>query len=407
MVGLLVRRLGDLDTAEELAQDTMLKALEHWRDTGIPPNPAAWLMVTAKNLATDWLRRQQTAASVAREIQLGADEASTAQEDSSVNMNDLDDDVLRLMYIACHPLLPAESRVALSLRLVNGLGTAEIARAYLQPERTIAQRITRAKRTLKAARVTFALPTEAERRPRTNAVLEAIYPIYNGGYTASSGLTWAQPRLCHEALRLARSLAALVRDDVEVQGLAALLEFQTSRLEARIDSVGAPVLLQDHIRSLWDRLLIRRGFAYLEVAFSLNQSIGSYCLQAAIAACHARAETWEATDWEEIVALYDGLMQAAPSAVVALNRAVAVGMAQGPAAALELVEKLMLEPALTHYHLLPAVHGDLLLKLGLAEEAKGSFREAIVLTKNEQERLLLERQRENCEQFLLNDSTRR
>ncbi|MCP5152523.1 MAG: RNA polymerase sigma factor [Ectothiorhodospiraceae bacterium] len=396
IIGTVLRLVGDLAQAEELAQDALLAALEKWTEDGVPENPAGWLMTTARNRAIDLLRRQSMYQGIRQQllhespVQTAADLVESAAEER------IDDDVLRLMFGVCHPLLPADARVALALRLVNGLSVAEIARAYLLPEATIAQRITRAKRTLKAARVGFDLPPSEARAERLGSVLEAIYLIFNEGYAATAGERWFRPMLCEEALRLGRSLASLVSDDTEVLGLAALLEFQSSRLTARCDAAGQPILLAMQDRGLWDRLLIRRGFEYLNRAFALQAPVGVYCLQAAIAACHARSPSLEQTDWEEILALYDGLLQAQPTAVVALNRAMAVSMVDGPEAALALVDSLRESGELYGYHLLYSVRGDLLQKLGRLDEARVDFLRAAELTDNRQAAELMRRRATEC-----------
>jgi RNA polymerase sigma factor (sigma-70 family) len=392
----VMRIVRDLAVAEELVQDASVRALETWAERGVPENPAAWLMTTAKNRAIDTLRRQVSYSGIQRQLgeemrsQTPADAVEAAAEET------IDDDLLRLMFTVCHPLLSPEARVALALRLVNGLSVAEIARAYLVPEATIAQRITRAKRTLKAAHVAFELPRTEHRGERLQSVLEAVYLIFNEGYAATTGEQWLRPTLCEEALRLARSLASLVSDSGEVLGLAALLEFQTSRLAARVDSDGSPILLQQQDRARWDRLLIHRGDVYLAEAFSCQQPVGAYCIQAAIAGCHARAASWEETDWEEIAALYNGLLQAHPSPVVELNRAVAIGMADGPGAGLKIVEDLIGRGQLSSYHLLYSVWGDLLSKLGRLGEARSAFQRAAGLTRNRQEITLLQRRAIEC-----------
>ncbi len=390
IIGAVMRLVSDLTLAEELVQDAGVTALEQWRETGIPDNPAAWLMTTAKNRAIDALRRQHRYGGICDRVLAESVQQTPAASVEESAERTIDDDALRLMFIACHPMLSAEARVALTLRLINGLSVAEIARAYLVPEATIAQRITRAKRTLKAARIRFESPRPDEWQERLSTILGAIYLIYNEGYTASAGSAWARPQLCDEALRLARSLASLAPEDTETLGLAALLEFQTSRLKAREDSDGHPVLLADQNRALWDALLIRRGFAYLNQAFDAEKPVGVYCLQAAISACHAKAASWEQTDWEEILALYDALYQAQPTAVVALNRAVAVSMVDGPERALELVENIVRQGDLADYHLLYAVRGDLLQKTGRAEEAKSAFLRSAELTQNEKEQWLMQ-----------------
>ena len=392
------RVVRDVGVAEELAQDTLVAALEHWPVDGVPDNPAAWLMTAVKRRALDRVR--QEALHAAKRDQLGheldaldahvvpdiADALAEARDD------DIGDDLLRLIFTACHPVLSKDARVALTLRLLGGLTTGEIARAFLTPEPTIAQRIVRAKRTLAAAHVPFEVPAADARPARLASVLEVIYLIFNEGYAATAGDDWMRPALCDEALRLGRVLAGLAPDESEVFGLVALMELQASRVHARTDAQGRPVLLLDQDRSRWDPLLIRRGLAALERAAKLGGVRGPYALQAALAACHARARHASETDWAQIVALYDALAEVAPSPVVELNRAVAVGMAFGPAAGLELVDALRDDPALAHYHWLPSVRGDLLAKLGRADEAKAEFRRAAELTHNAREReLLLER----------------
>jgi RNA polymerase sigma factor (sigma-70 family) len=396
IVAAVMRLVADLSLAEELVQDSIVAALEHWREDGIPENPAAWLMTTARNRAIDFLRRQTRWRDVNNQVALNTMLQTDADEVEQAAEDNIDDDVLRLMFTVCHPLLSAEARVALSLRLVNGLSVAEIARAYLVSEAAIAQRITRAKRTLKAAKIQFENPPPDERRVRLATVLEAIYLIYNEGYTASAGEHWVRPRLCEEALRLARSLASLVADDSETLGLAALLELQSSRLKARVAQQGRPLLLAQQNRALWDQILIRRGLSYLDQAFASQQAVGAYCLQAAIAACHARATSWEQTDWAEILALYDGLMQALPTPVVALNRVVALSMVEGPAAALAIVERLSREGELNDYHLLYAVRADLLQRLGRMDDAKTDFLHAAELSNNEQEKSVMQIRATEC-----------
>ena len=400
VVACVARMVRDVGVAEELAQDALVAALEHWPEHGVPDNPGAWLMTTAKNRALDRLRQDVLHARKREELgrDLDAQEAhlvpdfvdalDTARED------DIGDDLLRLVFTACHPVLSTDARVALTLRLLGGLTTDEIARAFLVPEPTIAQRIVRAKRTLTAAKVPFEVPRADARAVRLASVLEVIYLIFNEGYSATAGDDWMRPALCEEALRLGRVLAGLVPDESEVHGLVALMEIQASRLHARIDAQGRPVLLPDQDRSRWDLLLIRRGFAALERAQALGGASGPYALQAALAACHARAHTPEQTDWAQIVALYDVLVQVRPSPVVELNRAVAVGMAFGPAAALEIVDVLAADAALANYHWLPSVRGDLLAKLGRMDEARAEFERAAAMTRNAREReLLLERAR--------------
>jgi len=385
----------DLALAEDCAQDALLAALEHWPELGIPQRPGAWLMTAAKRRALDHLRHRKLAAPCHEALGHETDlqHAIAAREFSEMIDARLDDtigdDLLRLIFTACHPLLAPEARSALTLRVRGGLSTAEIARAYLKPEATIAQRIVRAKRTLLEARVPFEVPRGDALHARLASVLEVLYLMFNEGYAASAGAEWMRPALCAEALRLGRVLAGLMPQQAEVLGLLALMEIQSSRQAARVDAQGVPVLLADQDRRRWDHLLIRRGLAALARAEALPGPLGPYALQAAIAACHARAPCTEATDWARIAALYDALMQAAPSPVVALNHAVAVAMAFGPAAGLELVDGLQSEPALAQYHLLPAVRGDLLHKLGRSDEARAEFERAAALAGNTRERALL------------------
>ncbi len=394
----VARMVRDVGLAEELAQDALVSALEHWPAQGVPDNPGAWLMATAKNRALDRLRRDKLQAAKHEEIghDLEAQEALIVPDFvdalDAARADEIGDDLLRLIFTACHPVLSTEARVALTLKLLGGLSTAEIARAFLVPEPTVAQRIVRAKRTLSEARVPFELPRGDTLAPRLASVLEVIYLIFNEGYTATAGDDWMRPALCDEALRLGRVLAGLAPEEPEVHGLVALMELQASRAAARVDAEGRPVLLMAQDRSRWDPLLIRRGLAALERAQSLGGALGPYALQAAIAACHARAHTADETDWERIVALYDALAQVAPSPVVSLNRAVAVSMAFGPAAALEIVDAMRAEPALKHYQWLPSVRGDLLARLGRNAEARAEFEQAAALARNAREReLLLER----------------
>jgi len=401
IVGALTRMLRDLGRAEELAQDALLEALERWPADGVPDRPGAWLMQVAKRRALDHLRHQAMHASKESELSWEMDNLLADRggfrdpSDAAMLAQDaaggIDDDVLRLIFVCCHPVLAAEARAALALKLLGGLATGEIARAFLVPEATVAQRIVRAKRTLAEARVPFEVPRGDERQPRLASVLQVIYLIYNEGYSASAGNDWLRPTLCREALRLGRVLAELMPREGEVHGLVALMEIQSSRERARTGPDGAPILLLDQDRSRWDRLLIGRGLAALERAGRLG-ALGPYALQAAIAACHARALTADATDWSRIAALYDALAQVQPSPVVELNRAVALGMAYGPAAGLALADTLLDVPALRHYHLLPSVRGDLLAKLGRHTEAQAEFERAAGLTQNARERtLLLER----------------
>jgi RNA polymerase sigma factor (sigma-70 family) len=380
---------GDVGLAEELAQDALVIALERWPETGVPDAPGPWLMATAKHRAIDALRRRGTYQRKLAEI--GRDLESRPLADGTAEVDeDIDDDLLRLVFTACHPVLSTEARVALTLRLLGGLSTDEIARAYLVPEATVAQRIVRAKRTLAAKRVPFELPPAPELADRLRSVLEVVYLIFNEGYAATAGDGWTRPSLCAEALRLGRLLARLAPREPEVHGLVALLEIQASRLPARTGPDGAPVLLLDQDRRRWDRLLIRRGLAALARAEELGGRWGPYALQAAIAACHARAVTAADTDWDRIATLYRVLGHVSPSPVVELNRAVAVGMADGPAAALSIVDELAAGSALAGYPQLPAVRGDLLAKLGRRAEAADAFRSAAGLTRNAAERTLFQ-----------------
>ncbi len=390
----LARMVRDVGLAEELAQDALVAALERWPESGVPDNPGAWLMATAKHRAIDLLRRrtllERKHEQLGRELE-AQQEMAMPDLDAAID-DDIGDDLLRLMFTACHPILSPEGRVALTLRLLGGLSTEEIARAFLVPEPTVAQRIVRAKRALAEARVPFAVPRRAERAARLSSVLEVIYLIFNEGYSATAGDDWVRPALCEDALRLGRILAELLPKEPEVHGLVALMEIQASRLRARIGPSGEPVLLLDQDRARWDQLLIHRGLAALERAEMLGSARGPYALQAAIAACHARAHTSEETDWRRIASLYEALVQLAPSPVVELNRAVALAMAFGPAAGLEIVDALTSEPALENYHLLPSVRADLLVKLGRFDEARAEFERAASLTRNARERkLLLER----------------
>ena len=384
----LARMVRDVGVAEELAQDALVAALEQWPASGVPDNPGAWLMTIAKRRAIDLIRRNERLERKLAELGREQDEG-TASEFDAVLTDHIEDDLLRLVFVACHPVLSTEARVALTLRLLGGLTTDEVARAYLVSEPTVAQRIVRAKRTLSAAGVPFEVPEGAERAERLSSVLEVIYLIFNEGYAATAGDHWVRPDLCEEALRLGRVLAGLMPAEPEVHGLVALMEIQASRLRARVGPSGEPVLLLDQDRRRWDRILIGRGLAALERAEGLTGSPGPYTLQAAIAACHARARTADDTDWRRIAALYEALARVAPSPVVELNRAVALGMAYGPAAGLELVDALAGEAALSGYHLLPSVRGDLLAKLGRLDEARAEFERAAALTRNARERALL------------------
>jgi RNA polymerase sigma factor (sigma-70 family) len=392
----LVRLVRDVGIAEELAQDALVAALERWPESGVPENPGAWLMATAKHRAIDHLRRVRRIDRSRDEVGLALtsrDDGSTTDLDAALD-DEVGDDLLRLIFTTCHPLLAPEARVALTLRLLGGLTTDEIARAHLVTSSTIAQRIVRAKRTLAEEQVPFEVPRGAELAGRLSSVLEVVYLIFNEGYTATTGDDWMRPALCEEALRLGRILAELAPREPEVQGLVALMEIQTSRSGARIDRSGGPILLLDQDRSRWDRILIRRGLAALGRAQQLGGSWGPYALQAAIAASHARASSPEETDWSHIAALYAALVHVVPSPIIELNRAVAVSMAYGPAAGLELVDALGSEPSLEGYPLLPGVRGDLLMKLGRHAEARPEFERAATLNRNARERgMLLERAR--------------
>jgi RNA polymerase sigma factor (sigma-70 family) len=394
----LARIVRDVGLAEDLAQDALVAALEQWPEQGVPDNPAAWLMATAKHRAIDRLRRSKLQERKHEEIsrELEAQGASVTPDFVAALDDDIGDDLLRLVFTACHPVLSTEARVALTLRLLGGLTTDEIARAFLVPEPTIAQRIVRAKRTLAEERVPFEVPRAAEFGVRLSSVLEVTYLIFNEGYSATAGENWIRPALCEEALRLGRILAELAPKEPEVHGLVALMEIQASRLRARIGPSGEIIPLFEQNRARWDQLLIHRGLAALARADAIGGALGPYALQAAITACHARARTPEETDWARIVTLYDALAQITPSPVVELNRAVAVGMAFGPAAGLELVDKLTSEPSLKAYHFLPAARGDLLAKLGRNDEARAEFERAASLTRNERERELLLKRAAAC-----------
>jgi RNA polymerase sigma factor (sigma-70 family) len=407
IVATVARMVRDIGLAEELAQDALVAALEHWPRDGVPDNPAAWLVTTAKRKALDHLRHLKMRGEKLQELghDLEAQEALVVPDFvdalDAARQDDIGDDLLRLIFTACHPVLSTDARVALTLRLLGGLTTHEIARAYLVPEPTIAQRIVRAKRTLNEAKVPFELPRADALADRLASVLEVVYLVFNEGYTATAGEDWMRPALTQEALRLGRMLAELAPTEPEAHGLAALMELQASRSAARVDAAGRPVLLMAQDRARWDRLLIRRGLAALQHAQSLCQAqarpMGTYALQAAIAACHASAPTGEATDWARIAALYDALAQTAPSPVVELNRAVAVGMAFGPAAGLQIIDALQRDKALGNYHWLPSVRGDLLARLGRHEEARAEFMRAAELAHNEREReLLMERAQRMC-----------
>ena len=398
LIAALTRIVRDIGRAEELAQDALVAALEQWPQSGIPDNPGAWLMATAKHRAIDLLRRNKRLERKHEEIgrELEAQQEMAVEGFDTAIDNDIGDDLLRLLFTACHPVLSPEARVALALRLLGGLTTDEIARAFLVPEPTIAQRIVRAKRTLSEKRVPFEVPRGEDRAARLSSVLEVIYLTFNEGYAATAGDDWMRSSLCEEALRLGRILAELAPNEAEVHGLVALMEIQASRTGARTGPSGEPILLLEQNRALWDRLLIGRGFAALQRAEDIGAGLGPYGLQAAIAACHARALTPEATDWPRIAALYAGLAELTPSPVVELNRAVALAMAFGPAAGLALVDKLVSEPSLKAYHLLPSVRGDLLFKLGRFREAREEFERAVTLSRNGRERKLLLDRAEAC-----------
>jgi RNA polymerase sigma-70 factor, ECF subfamily len=387
----IARVTRDIGVAEELAQDALVAALEQWPSEGIPENPAAWLMTAAKRRAIDSLRRgpmlERKHAEIARELEMRQQQLAEALDQSLDQM--IDDDILRLIFTACHPVLAVEGRIALTLRLICGLTTAEIARAYLLPEKTLGQRIFRAKRTLAEAHVHFEAPCGEQLRRRLESVLSVVYLIFNEGYTATSGEEWMRPALCEDALRLGRMLAQLLPAESEVHALLALMELQASRTPARRGHNGEAVLLLDQDRSLWDHAQIQRGTNALQRARRLGGGAGNYALQAAIVACHARARTAQETDWERIVLLYDALLQISPSAIVALNRAVAVGMAHGPGAGLAAVDQIAADPSLVNYHLLPSVRGDLLMKAKRGDEARLEIQRAISMTKNLREQELL------------------
>lgn len=395
IIAVLARMLRDVGQAEELAQDALVQALERWPENGVPEQPAAWLTTVAKNRALDVLRHRQMhaekEAAISYELDHQLQDAAPDLEAAVADAleNDIGDDLLRLVFVACHPVLPTDGRVALTLRMLGGLSTEEIARAFLVPEKTVAQRIVRAKRTLAEAKVPFEAPRAHELGERLASVLQVIYLIYNEGYSASAGADWMRPALCEEALRLGRILAGLQPHEPEVHGLVALMEIQSSRARARVGPKGEPILLLEQDRTRWDQLLIRRGLAALVRAEQTARGFGPYALQAAIAACHARARRAEDTDWQRIAALYDALAQLSPSPIVELNRAVALSMAYGPQAGLEVVDGLLDAPALKNYHLLPSVRGDLLAKLGRNDEARSEFERAASLTQNERERQLL------------------
>ncbi|MGN7165667.1 RNA polymerase sigma factor [Paenibacillus cellulositrophicus] len=391
----LTRMVRDVGLAEDLAQDALVIALQRWPETGIPDNPGAWLMTAAKRRAIDLLRRNKLRdekyAEMAQTTEL------YTEDDLERNMDgEIGDDLLRLIFMTCHPVLSQDARVALTLRLLCGLTTDEIARSFLTAESTIAQRIVRAKRTLSSRKVPFEVPEGEELQERLSAVLEVIYLMFNEGYSATTGDHWLRPLLCQEALRLGRVLAEIAPEEPEVHGLVALMEIQSSRFKTRVSASGEPVLLMDQNRAQWDRLLIRRGLAALERCRKLGRPLGPYALQAAISACHAQAPAAADTDWARIAALYEALSRVAPSPIVELNRAVAISMAFGPAFGLQLVDELMHEPALTEYHLLPSVRGDLLAKLGRMDEARSEFERAAAMTRNSREQQLLLKRAAEC-----------
>lgn len=397
MIAGLTRIVRDVGLAEDLAQDALVAALEQWPTSGIPDNPGAWLMATAKHRAIDRLRRSQMLDRKHEELGREMGEREMMVPDLAATIDDpVGDDLLRLIFIACHPVLPTEGRVALTLRLLGGLTTEEIARAFLISEPTVAQRIVRAKRTLSDAHVPFEVPRGAELAERLSSVLAVLYLIFNEGYAATAGDDWMRPALCEDALRLGRIVAELVPAEPEVHGLVALMEIQASRARARVGPSGEPILLLDQNRAHWDQLLISRGLAALDRAEKISPVRGPYTLQAAIAACHARARVSDETDWVRISALYEELARLTPSPVIELNRAVAVSMAHGPAAGLNLVDALVHEPSLANYHLLPSVRGDLLKKMGRFDEARAEFENAASLAKNEREKRLLKARAEEC-----------
>ncbi|MFC6333560.1 RNA polymerase sigma factor [Paenibacillus septentrionalis] len=400
LIAALTRMVRDVSLAEDLAQDALVIALEKWQENGIPDNPGAWLMTTAKRRAIDLLRRNkvrdQKYAEVAR-----SDHVYTEKEIESAVDGEIEDDLLRLIFMTCHPVLSQEARVALTLRLLCGLTTDEIARSFVSAESTIAQRIVRAKKTLSAKKIPFEVPAGVELQERMSSVLEVIYLMFNEGYSPTSGKHWIRPLLCQEALRLGRMLAEIAPSEPEVHGLVALMEIQSSRLKARMNAKHEPVLLMNQNRAQWDQLLIRRGLAALERSRKLGRTLGPYALQAAIAACHAQAPTAEETEWPRIAALYEALSRISPSPIVELNRAVAVSMAFGPALGLIIVDALVSQPSLQSYHLLPSVRGDLLVKLKRYEEACEEFERAASLTRNEQERALLKHRATECKAYIV------
>lgn len=392
----LTRMVRDVGLAEDLAQDALVIALERWPETGIPDNPGAWLMTTAKRRGIDLIRRSKRRDEKYAEMARSADLYTEEDMDHGLD-GEIGDDLLRLIFMTCHPVLSQDARVALTLRLLCGLTTDEIARSFLAAESTIAQRIVRAKRTLSIKKVPFEVPAGEELKDRLSAVLEVIYLMFNEGYSATSGEHWIRPLLCQEALRLGRVLAEIVPQEPEAHGLVALMELQSSRFKTRVSATGEPVLLMDQNRAQWDRLLIRRGLAALERSQKLGRSLGPYSLQAAISACHAQAPSAEETDWIRIAALYEALSRVTPSPIIELNRAVAIAMAFGPAFGLQIVDELNDEPSLKGYHLLPSVRGDLLVKLGRFDEARTEFERAASMTRNAREKELLQNRAAECE----------
>ncbi|WP_256209632.1 RNA polymerase sigma factor [Paenibacillus sp. PDC88] len=395
MIGGLIRIVRDIGLAEDLAQDALLIALERWPLSGIPDNPGAWLMTTAKRRAIDLLRRNKLRERKYEELSYELNTQDEPDFDSALD-DHIGDDLLRLIFITCHPILSEEARSALTLRLLGGLTTEEIAKAYLVPESTVAQRITRAKRKLSERRVEFEVPPKSELKARLSSVLEVIYLMFNEGYSASAGDRWLRPVLCEEAFRIGRILAEIVHDEPEVYGLVALMDIQASRFKARVDSAGEPILLMDQNRALWDDLRINRGLAALERAERLGGELGPYTLQAAITACHARAKSASETDWVRISGLYDTLFRIVPTPIIELNRAVALSMAHGPEVGLKIVDTLLSEPSLKNYHLLPSVRGDLLMKLGRLDDAFLEFKRAAALTSNVREQELLLKRAAAC-----------
>ncbi|MBW8347980.1 RNA polymerase sigma factor [Bacillus sp. IITD106] len=396
LIAALTRIVRDVGLAEDLAHDALVTALEKWPETGIPEKPGAWLMTTAKRRAIDFLRRNKLRDQKYAELAYDRELYTEDDVDEALD-KEIDDDLLRLIFMTCHPILSQEARVALTLRLLCGLTTDEIARSFITSESTIAQRIVRAKRTLRSANIPFEVPTREELNARLSAVLKVIYIMFNEGYSATSGDDWIRPLLCQEALRLGRMIAEIIPDEPEVHGLVALMELQSSRLKTRVSPTGEPILLMDQNRAKWDQLLIRRGLAALERSQQLGNARGPYTLQAAISACHAQARTVEETNWTRIAALYEALATVMPSPIVELNRAVAISMAFGPAYGLQIVDEISTEPSLKDYHLLPSIRGDFLMKLGRFKEARAEFEKAASMTRNVREKELLLKRAAECE----------